>query len=152
MSEISARKSQPWRALWVLPAALVAAAAFMDPASAHHAFAAEFDATKPLDLTGTVTRVRWVNPHSWLYFDVTDANGNVTNWGVEFSTPNGLARLGLTKADVVAGTPVHVQGYRAKNGGPFGYSVTVTLLDGRAFQTGNAQEAAVTATEPTGAR
>lgn len=124
----------------------------MDPASGHHAFAAEFDATKPLDLKGTVTRVRWVNPHSWLYFDVADASGNVTNWGVEFSTPNGLARLGLTKADVVAGTPVHVQGYRAKNGGPFGYSVTVTLPDGREFQTGNAQEAAVTATEPAGAR
>lgn len=151
MSDGQARRPRPWRALWVAPVALVAAAAFMDRASAHHAFSAEFDAAKPLDLKGTVTRVRWVNPHSWLYFDVTDAAGKVTNWGVEFSTPNGLARLGLTKADFATGTPVRVQGYLAKNGGPFGYSVSVTLADGREFQTGNAQEAAAPATERTGA-
>ena len=66
---------------------------------AHHAFAAEFDADKPLDLKGTVTKVKWVNPHSWLYFDVDDADGTVTNWGVEFGTPNPLAE-GLKKTDV----------------------------------------------------
>jgi uncharacterized protein DUF6152 len=107
---------------------------------AHHAFAAEFDADKPIDLNGTVTKVKWVNPHSWLYFDVKGADGTVTNWGVEFGTPNALARKGLAKTDLPIGTPVHVKGYRSKNGGAFGYSVTLTLADGRSFQTGGAQD------------
>src|SRR5262245_43510931 len=70
------------------------------PVWAHHAFAAEFDADKPIDLKGTVTKVKWVNPHSWLYFDVKDKAGEVTNWGVEFGTPNALARAGLKKTDL----------------------------------------------------
>ena len=107
---------------------------------AHHAFAAEFDSDKPLDLIGKVTKVKWVNPHSWLYFDVKGADGNVTNWGVEFGTPNALARKGLAKTDLPLGTQVHVKGYLSKNGGPFGYSVTLTLPDGRSFQTGGAQD------------
>ncbi|MFL6550688.1 MAG: DUF6152 family protein [Povalibacter sp.] len=111
------------------------------PTWAHHAFAAEFDADKPIDLQGTVTKIKWVNPHSWLYFDVADKEGKTTNWGVEFGAPNQLARIGLTKADVTPGTKVHIKGYLAKNGGPFGYSVTVTLPDGRTFQTGGAQDA-----------
>lgn len=109
-------------------------------ALAHHAFAAEFDADKPIDLRGTVTKVKWVNPHSWLYFDVKAADGSVTNWGVEFGAPNQLANQGLTKQDVAIGSEVHIKGYRSKNGGPFGYSVTVTLADGRKFQTGGAQD------------
>ena len=108
---------------------------------AHHAFAAEFDADRSLDLNGTVTKIKWVNPHSWLYFDVVDKDGATTNWGVEFGAPNQLARIGLTKADVIPGQKVHIKGYMAKNGGPFGYSVTVTLADGRSFQTGGAQDA-----------
>jgi hypothetical protein len=112
---------------------------------AHHAFAAEFDADKPLDLNGTVTKVKWVNPHSWLYFDVKNKDGSVTNWGVEFGAPNQLAERGITKADVAPGTPVHIKGYKAKNGGAFGYSVTVTLSDGRVFQTGGAQDSPTTA-------
>jgi hypothetical protein len=107
---------------------------------AHHAFAAEFDADKPLDLQGVVTRTRWVNPHSWLYFDVKNADGTTTNWGVEFGTPNALAGRGLSKQDVQPGAEVRIRGYRAKNGGPFGYSVTLTLKDGRSFQTGGAQD------------
>jgi len=109
-------------------------------ASAHHAFAAEFDAEKPLDLKGTVTKVKWVNPHSWLYFDVKDKSGAVTNWGVEFGTPNALARAGLKKTDLPIGTEVHIKGYLSKNGGAFGYSVTLTLPDGRTIQTGGAQD------------
>lgn len=109
--------------------------------SAHHAFAAEFDADKPLDLKGKVTKIKWVNPHSWLYFDVTDAKGAVTNWGVEFGAPNQLAKIGLQKTDVAPGTEVHIRGFLAKNGGPYGYSVIVTLPDGREFQTGGAQDA-----------
>ena len=111
------------------------------PALAHHAFAAEYDADQPLDLSGTVTKARWTNPHSWLYFDVKATDGSVTNWGVEFGAPNNLEGNGLKKADLQAGAKVHIQGYRSKNGGPFGYSVTLTLEDGRTFKTGGAQDA-----------
>lgn len=111
------------------------------PAQAHHAFAAEYDADQPIDLRGVVTKARWVNPHSWLYFDVTGSDGSVTNWGVEFGAPNSLEGEGLKKADLQPGTPVHITGYRSKNGGAYGYSVTLTLADGRTFKTGGAQDA-----------
>ena len=78
------------RPCFASPSALAVAAA-STPALAHHAFAAEFDADKPIDLKGTVTKIKWVNPHSWLYFDVKAADGTVTNWGVEFGAPNQLA-------------------------------------------------------------
>jgi hypothetical protein len=110
------------------------------PASAHHAFAAEYDGEKPIDLTGVVTKARWVNPHSWLYFDVKAADGTITNWGVEMGAPNALAGKGLSKTDLQPGAQIEVKGYRAKNGGPYGYAVTVTLHDGRTFQTGGAQD------------
>jgi hypothetical protein len=139
MFNVSQQLSSVRGATFAAAASILLAAAV--PAAAHHAFAAEFDASQPLELKGTVTKVRWVNPHSWLYFDVVDDKGNVTNWGVEFSTPNGLARLGLTKADVATGTPIAISGYKSKNGGPFGYSVKLTLADGRTFQTGNSQDA-----------
>jgi len=110
------------------------------PSVAHHSFAAEFDAAKPLDLKGVVTKFRLVNPHSWLYFDVTDKNGNVTNWGVEAGTPNLLANKGLRKEDLAVGAEVRITGYLARNGGNFGYAVTITLSDGRSFQTGTSQD------------
>ena len=110
------------------------------PALAHHAFAAEYDGDKPIDLTGVVTKARWVNPHSWLYFDVKGSDGTVTNWGVEMGAPNALAGKGLLKTDLQPGAAIHVTGYRAKNGGPYGYAVAVTLPDGRTFQTGGAQD------------
>jgi hypothetical protein len=107
------------------------------PALAHHAFAAEYDGDKPLDLTGVVTKARWVNPHSWLYFDVKASDGTVTNWGVELGAPNALASKGLQKTDLQPGAEIQVKGYRSKN---VGYAVTVTLHDGRSFQTGGAQD------------
>lgn len=109
-------------------------------ASAHHAFAAEFDADKPIEVKGVVTKVRLVNPHSWLYLDVKNADGSITNWGVELAAPNALASKGLSKADLKPGAEVGVKGYRAKNGGPFGYAVITTLPDGRKIQTGGAQD------------
>src|SRR5688572_12832732 len=126
---------------WIpLAAAALTLAAHPVLVHAHHAFAAEFDADQPLDLKGSVTKLKWVNPHSWLYLDVKGADGKVTNWGVEFGTPNALTRKGLTKADLPPGTLVHVKGYKAKNGGAYGYSVSVTLPDGRTIQTGGAQD------------
>ena len=120
--------------------ALLALLSFSASAPAHHAFSAEFDADKPLDIAGTVTKAKWVNPHSWLYFDVKGPDGNVTNWGVEFGAPFSLQQQGLTKAVLPPGTQVRIKGYRSKNGGPFGYAVTVTLADGRIFKTGGAQD------------
>lgn len=108
------------------------------PALAHHAFAAEYDGDKSFDLTGTVTKARWVNPHSWLYFDVKNSDGTVTNWGVELAAPNALATKGIAKSDLSAGAQVHVKGFLSKNGGPWGYAASVTLADGRSFQTGGA--------------
>lgn len=126
---------------FVVGLAVASVLSLQAPASAHHAFAAEFDADQPIDLKGTVTKVKWVNPHSWLYFDVKGPDGKVTNWGVEFGAPYQLAKIGLKKSDVAQGTEVHIKGYRAKNGGPYGYAVTVTFADGRTFQTGGAQDA-----------
>jgi hypothetical protein len=114
------------------------ALAGLPAAQAHHAFAAEYDGDKPLDLSGTVTKARWVNPHSWLFFDVKGADGTVTNWGVELAAPNALASKGLEKSDLRAGAEIHVRGFLTKNGGNFGYAVTITLADGRTFQTGGA--------------
>jgi hypothetical protein len=111
------------------------------PAFAHHAFAAEYDADQPIEVIGTVTKAKWVNPHSRLFIDVKNADGTVTSWGFEFGAPNALEEHGLTKADLQPGAQVHVKGYRSKNGGPFGYSVTLTLADGRSFQTGGAADA-----------
>ena len=114
--------------------------------NAHHAFAAEYDGDKPLDLVGTVTKARWVNPHSWLYFDVQGADGKATNWGVEMGAPNALASKGLEKTDLGPGAAIHVRGFRSKNGGAFGYAVTITLADGRTFQTGGAPNIAAPST------
>jgi hypothetical protein len=111
------------------------------PATAHHAFAAEYDADQPVDVSGVVTKAKWVNPHSRLFVDVKNADGTVTSWGFEFGAPNALEGKGLTKADLEPGAQVRIKGYRSKNGGPFGYSVTLTLADGRSFQTGGAADA-----------
>ena len=133
----------------VLTAALAGVALLLgaQQAQAHHAFAAEFDAKQPLDLQGVITKAKWVNPHSWLYFDVMGADGKVTNWGVEFGAPNSLANKGLSKSDLKVGQPVRIKGFRSKNGEAYGYSVFVTLADGRTFQTGGAQDAPVAAAQ-----
>ena len=131
-----------WRTAAVA-ALLAAAGAWATQSIAHHAFAAEFDSAKPLAIQGTVTKARFVNPHSWIYLDVKNKDGSVTNWGFEFGTPSSLRTNGLSKEDVKPGTNIRVGGYRAKNGGPFGYAATITLDNGRKVQTGSAPDAPV---------
>lgn len=86
------------------------------PVVAHHSFAAEFDAAKPVKLTGVVTKVEWKNPHTWFYIDVTDEAGKVTNWGLEMGSPNGLMRAGWTRNSMKIGDSVTVEASRAKDG------------------------------------
>ena len=102
-------------------------------ALAHHSFAAEFDASQPIALTGTLTKMEWVNPHGWIYIDVKDPSGKVVNWAIEAGAPNALLRRGLRKTDFPIGSEVVVKGFRAKNGTPTANGQTVTFKDGRNF-------------------
>lgn len=123
-------------------AAVVGSVLAVSPlAQAHHAFAAEFDAAQPIEVQGTLTKAKWVNPHSWIYLDVKVADGTTVNYGFEFGAPTALAGKGLTKATLKVGDQIRIKGYKSKNGGPFGYSVYLTLADGTTFQTGGAQDA-----------
>lgn len=123
----------PWIGLF-LGAGLVSITA---PIYAHHAFAAEYDALKPITLTGNLTKIEWVNPHAWLHVDVKGDDGKVVNWAVEFGAPNALLRRGLRKTDFPDGLPLVINGFRAKNGGPTVNGTTVKLPDGRDLFTGS---------------
>jgi hypothetical protein len=100
-------------------------------AMAHHAFAAEFDSTKPVKLQGKVTKMEWINPHSWIHIDVKNADGTTTNWAIECGSPNTLFRQGLTKESLPGGTEIVVEGYMAKDGGNRANGRDVTFTDGR---------------------
>jgi uncharacterized protein DUF6152 len=98
-------------------------------ARAHHAFAAEFDANKPIKLTGTVTRVEWQNPHTWFYVDVKDDSGKTANWGFEMGSPNLLMRNGWNRNSMKIGDVVTVEGFHAKNGNDIGNARVVVLTN-----------------------
>jgi len=101
------------------------------PMWAHHAFAAEFDITKPVTLRGTVTQMEWVNPHAWIHVDVKGADGATVNWMVEGGSPNILLRRGFTKQSLLPGTEIVVEGFLAKNGENRANGANITFKDGR---------------------
>jgi hypothetical protein len=104
---------------------------------AHHAFAAEFDSTKPVTFTGTITRMEWTNPHVWLHMDVKGKDGKVESWAFEAGTPNVLFRRGVTKESVKVGMTVTVDGYQAKDGSHRANGRDLKLADGRTMFLGS---------------
>jgi hypothetical protein len=113
---------------WALIGALLVAT--VQQANAHHSFAAEFDANQPVELKGTITKMEWINPHSWLHIDVKNADGTTTPWMIEGATPNTLLRRGFTRDAVKAGTEITIVGYRAKNGANRANGRDLILPDG----------------------
>jgi hypothetical protein len=107
------------------------------PVVAHHAFSSEFDANRPVQLAGVVTKMEWVNPHSWIHMDVRKPDGTVDKWMVEGGTPNTLLRRGLRKQDLLPGTEIKVEGYQAKDGALRANGRNLTLSNGRALFLGS---------------
>ena len=123
----------PARTTLIVAALLLGAA----PVAAHHAFTAEFDANRPVKLTGAVTKVEWINPHAWLHMDVEDEEGRVEQWQIELGAPNAMIRRGWNNNSIPAGTVIIVEGWRAKNGTNTANGGHVTLPDGRRLFAGS---------------
>ena len=107
------------------------------PTAAHHAFSAEFDASQPVRLRGKITRMEWINPHSWIHLDVEREDGTVESWMIEAGPPGALVRRGWNRNSVVPGTEVLVEGYRALDGGFRANGRDVTFPDGRRLFAGS---------------
>jgi hypothetical protein len=111
------------------------------PVAAHHSFAAEYDNTQPVKVTGVLTRVEWTNPHIWFYLDVKDQRGSVANWGFSGAPPGVLQRRGITKDKLVVGDTIVVEGFRARDGSNNASGGTVTFADGRRVFTASNEDA-----------
>jgi hypothetical protein len=118
-------------ALTVLGVVIAAA-----PVWAHHSFAAQFDDKAPITIKGTLSKMEWLNPHTWIHVDVKEPDGKVVTWAIEGATPNSLLRRGLRQTDFPNGVELEVHGYRARNGTPVASGEKLTFTDGRNFYLG----------------
>ena len=125
--------------LALLAVVVVGAAA---PTLAHHSVAAEFDASKPVKVSGKVTKVEWMNPHGWVYVDVKNDKGEIEKWQFEFGAPNELVRRGWKRTDLKEGVDITIQGLMAKKGNFTGNVRSITLPDGKQIFSGTAPGAA----------
>jgi hypothetical protein len=105
--------------------------------SAHHAFAAEFDAARPVVLKGVVTKMEWINPHSWIHLDVKGPDGKIVSWMVEGGAPNALLRRGFTKNSLPAGTEISIEGFQAKDGSHKANGRDILFPDGKKLFVGS---------------
>src|SRR5499425_493445 len=124
------------RTLMVVFAAVVLLAVTV-PLWAHHAFAAEFDATKPIKFKGTVTKMEWINPPAWIHIDVKGEDGKVIPWMIEAAAPNALLRRGWTKNSLLPGTEILVEGFQAKDGANRANGSIITFTDGKKLFVGS---------------
>jgi Family of unknown function (DUF6152) len=130
------RSGMSGKNLW-LSLAVAGAMAAVAPVVAHHAFSAEFDATKPVKLTGPVTKVELVNPHAWIHIQVTNPDGSKANWEIEGGTPNTLQRRGITRDTIKIGTVIVVDGFQSKDGTQKANGRNLTFPDGRTLFMGS---------------
>src|ERR1700730_14584141 len=122
--------------------------AFNPQALAHHSFAAEFDANQPITVSGAINKMDWVNPHSWIYVDVKDAEGKVVTWRFEMGPPNALLRMGWRKDSIPPGTPVKIEGYRAKSGEPVAHAKPLPVPVVRQLLSGGSTPVCLNETSP----
>lgn len=127
------------RSSFLVAAVFVVAMAAI-PVAAHHSFAAQFDRSKPITLTGPVTKVEWINPHGRLFIDAKDANGQIVNWEIELGASAILTRNGWKKTDVQIGGTVTVTGFMSKDGSNVANATTVTLANGKKVFAGSSAD------------